>query len=78
MISKNSPPPIVRIEAPDIKLEPKVDVRPIINVAPSEVRIQTMPAPKVDVQVPQSRTPWHFRIIRDNDGNMTDVIATPQ
>ena len=76
--AKVPPPPTIKLE-PKITVEPQVALSPNINVAPAkpEVYVQTMPAPVVQVQQTKP-CPWHFKIIKDSEGNMTDVIATPQ
>ena len=81
MITKVKFPTPVKVE-PQITVTPsKVDIHPQIHVAPSEAKVlvQTMPAPKVDVQV-QTHKPcsWVFDIDRDKDGSISRIIASPK
>lgn len=88
MITQKSLPPQIHVEAPIVKVEPKITVEspkvnlyPEVHVAPAETKVfvQSIPAPKVDVQVqPAKPCSWVFEIERDREGNISRITAAPQ
>ena len=79
--TKVPPPPTIKLE-PHVTVEaPKVTLSPDIHVAPSQAQVvvQSIPAPKVEVQVqPGAPKSWVFDIERDKEGNISRVVANPQ
>ena len=78
MITRRLPASTVNVESPQVKVEaPKVDVYPQINVAPAQLHLQTIPAPKVEFS--HKPCSWVFEVTeRNEDGSIAKMTATPQ